>query len=380
MHTLNLQNPDVQVLNTTASNLSEKKNIYFDVTTYDLRRNTGIERVVKELLNSLDMWLPENFVVLPVIVDGDRGSLRRAIRIGYKWLPGEEIIIKKTSIFFGACLNVFLPSVLRKIQASGCMSFVMLYDLVYVKYPETMFSREFAKTLVEWLRCVSSYSTVVIAISKTVQKEYLQWLDQNEFKNRPVTEFVHLGCDFSNFDERQSSLPKAINLNKLNLLAVSTVEPRKGYPLLLDAFKSALKMGLRANLFIVGKQGWGPSLERSLSCTPFVYWFKNSPDALLSKLYACSDVFVSSSIYEGFGLPLLEASNYKLPLILRDIPVYREIAGNNALFFNDTKGLTEIFLKLNKDKSCLKVNDLKVTRWLETTKRIAEIIEKVANK
>lgn len=383
MSPVNLQYSDLEFSKTNSSMLLEKKIIYFDVTTYDLRRNTGIERVVKELMNNLDIWLPENFVILPVIVDPEKKTLLRARRLGYNWLPGEEILLKKRSIFFGACLNIFLPKVLRKIHDSGCTSIVMLYDLVYVKYPETMYSKKFAKTLVKWLHCISSHSTAVIAISKTVQQEYLQWLKDNEFKNCPITAYVHLGCDFSNFDERKACLPQEINLNKLNLLAVSTIEPRKDYPLLLEAFKSALKMGLKANLFVVGRKGWGPNLDSLLTGTPFVYWFENSPDALLSKLYSSANFFVSSSIYEGFGLPLLEASNYKLPLILRDIPVYREIAGNNALFFSDAKDLTEIFLNLNNDKSCIKTNDLKVTRWLDTTKRTAGLIleiDKVANK
>lgn len=369
-----LDQEDLVAFNITSK---EKTKVYFDVTTYDLRKNTGIERVVKELLTKLESCLPKSYIVIPVIVDIENKTLCRARRVGYDWFAGEKLELTKNSFFLGACLNPFLTKVMKEVRESGCKSLIILYDLVYIKYPETMVSRNFSNILIKWLRCISDYSTGVVAISKTVRDEYLQWLEQEKVNNRPLVDYFYLGCDFLNSNGKEINLPTEINLKRLNLLSVSTIEPRKDYPLLINSFRSALKKGFKANLFIVGRKGWGSDLDYLLKNTPFIYWFENSSDSILSGLYRVADVFVSSSIYEGFGLTLLEASHYKLPLLLRNIPVYKELAENQALYFTNENDLTEIFLRIGSEDCYLKSNELQLTSWLEATMKIADLIIKI---
>ena len=74
---------------------------------------------------------------------------------------------------------------------------------------------------------------------------------------------------------------------------------------------------------------------------------------------------------------MLEASHYKLPLLLRNIPVYKELAENQALYFTNENDLTEIFLRIGSEDCYLKSNELQLTSWLEATMKIADLIIKI---
>jgi glycosyltransferase involved in cell wall biosynthesis len=63
-------------------------------------------------------------------------------------------------------------------------------------------------------------------------------------------------------------------------------------------------------------------------------WLEGVSDEYLEHLYNHSDCLIAASYGEGFGLPLIEAAQYKLPIIARDLPVFREVAGEHAWYFS----------------------------------------------
>ena len=81
------------------------------------------------------------------------------------------------------------------------------------------------------------------------------------------------------------------------------------------------------DLVIVGRNAWGGSVEG-------VHAIENQSDDQLSVWYRDSFAVVLPSLYEGFGLPLVEAMSYGKPLVLSDIPVFREISNDLAHFFD----------------------------------------------
>jgi glycosyltransferase involved in cell wall biosynthesis len=111
------------------------------------------------------------------------------------------------------------------------------------------------------------------------------------------------------------------------------------------------------NLVIVGKEGWTDlpvSARRDIPLTlkllrnhpelnRHLYWLEGISDEYLDKIYAASMCLIAASYGEGFGLPLIEAARHNLPIIARDIPVFREVAGDHAYYFNspDTQGLAQ---------------------------------------
>ena len=130
---------------------------------------------------------------------------------------------------------------------------------------------------------------------------------------------------------------------------VGTVEPRKGHAQALAAFEKLWGQGLEANLVIVGKQGWkmeviGRSPASSLrNVGKRLFWLEGISDEYLEKIYDACTCLIAASEGEGFGLPLIEAAQHKLPIIARDIPVFREVAGEHAYYFSglDPQSLAE---------------------------------------
>lgn len=111
------------------------------------------------------------------------------------------------------------------------------------------------------------------------------------------------------------------------LLAVGTLEPRKNLPALLDAFRALRRDGRDLDLVLVGRQGWQHSLPLG-DLAPHVRLTGAVSDAELAALYAGAACFVMPSIYEGFGLPLVEAMASGTPAVASDIAALREVGGD----------------------------------------------------
>ncbi len=96
-----------------------------------------------------------------------------------------------------------------------------------------------------------------------------------------------------------------------------------------------------AELVIVGKQGWMVEkvVERMrghAQAGKRLHWLAQATDADLNALYNGCSALLAVSLDEGFGLPLIEAAKHALPILARDIPVFREIAGEHAAWFSGT--------------------------------------------
>jgi len=124
-----------------------------------------------------------------------------------------------------------------------------------------------------------------------------------------------------------------------NFFMVGTLEPRKGHAQTLEAFECLWAAGVQANLVIVGKHGWlvdelAAKLLNHPEAGKRLLWLEGASDEYLEYLYNNCDCLIAASYGEGFGLPLIEAAQYQLPIIARDLPVFREVAGEHAWFFS----------------------------------------------
>jgi glycosyltransferase involved in cell wall biosynthesis len=169
-----------------------------------------------------------------------------------------------------------------------------------------------------------------------------------------------------------------------SFLSVGTVEPRKGYAQELAAFDLLWQQGREVCLVIIGSQGWlvddlavrlrnHPELNRHL------FWLETISDQYLETLYAACTCLLAVSEAEGFGLPLVEAARHKLPVIARDIPVFREIMGAHAFYFSgqepDSIAVTvDRWLSLRREGKQPKSDTLRWTTWKESAKRLQAIV------
>jgi glycosyltransferase involved in cell wall biosynthesis len=116
------------------------------------------------------------------------------------------------------------------------------------------------------------------------------------------------------------------------LLAVGTIEPRKNYPRLLAAYRLLRERGGAPPLVVVGRVGWayGSALDE-LRAEPGVRLLTNVDDRTLRALYRAAAALALPSVYEGFGLPLLEAMAEGLPALAANAGALPELAGDAAL-------------------------------------------------
>jgi alpha-1,3-rhamnosyl/mannosyltransferase len=127
------------------------------------------------------------------------------------------------------------------------------------------------------------------------------------------------------------------------ILAVGTVEPRKNYVRLLDAYRTLrgrrgappIVIGSRVGvpqLVIAGRSGWafGDTLQK-IQAEPGVRYLGHVDEPTLASLYESASVLAFPSLYEGFGLPLLEAMAHGVPAVIGKAGALPELAGGSAI-------------------------------------------------
>jgi glycosyltransferase involved in cell wall biosynthesis len=137
------------------------------------------------------------------------------------------------------------------------------------------------------------------------------------------------------------------------VLAVGTLEPRKGHDLLIAAFAEAASDGT-ALVFAGPTAGREQELHAQavrLGVADRLMILGRVPDRVLSGLYRHAALLCMPSLAEGFGLPVLEAMSAGLPVIASDLPAIREVAGEAALLFapGDRDALAEGMRRLQTD-------------------------------
>jgi len=150
-----------------------------------------------------------------------------------------------------------------------------------------------------------------------------------------------------------------------------------------------------ANIVIVGKEGWKdlpndlrrtiPEIVNRLRPHPElgrrIFWLEGISDEYLEMIYASSTCLIAASEGEGFGLPLIEAAQNKLPIIARDIPVFQEVAGDQAFYFSgkepaDLADAIKRWLELYQSGVHPRSDGMAWLRWELSAERLLDIILK----
>jgi glycosyltransferase involved in cell wall biosynthesis len=174
------------------------------------------------------------------------------------------------------------------------------------------------------------------------------------------------------------------------ILFVGNVEPRKNLVRLLLAFdllKSA--SGLPHELLVAGGSGWkrGPILAAwsAMRHRDAVRFLRYVPAEDLPALYARASLFVFPSLYEGFGIPPLEAMRCGTPVVVSDIPVHREVHGEAALFVDplDPQAIAGGMRRVLEDADCARAlrergaDHARLYTWERTASATLEVYRRV---
>jgi glycosyltransferase involved in cell wall biosynthesis len=316
---------------------------------------SGIQRVVRAVLTRLLTQPPAGYRVEPVYADGSgayryaRAFTCRLLDVDTIPLADEAMEAWEGDVFLGLDLAPHIvPGMVEyfeTLRRQGVEVHFVLYDLLPALQPQ-WFPVELAAHLQRWYAAIGQVSDRVIAISRAVADEYREWLDAHQpQRSEPLAiGYFHLGADIGSSLPTggiDASVAKAIDAladGGPAFLLVGTVEPRKGQDQALAAFVRLWEQGSNATLIIVGKRGWRiEELAARLASHPEaarrLFWFEGVSDEALEAIYRRATMLLAASWGEGFGLPLVEAAQRGLPILARDLPVFREVAGEGALYF-----------------------------------------------
>jgi glycosyltransferase involved in cell wall biosynthesis len=327
-----------------------------ELVQHDMK--SGIQRVVRAILRE---WLenpPHGFQVEPVYATQDTLGYRYARRFTCRflgipddWALDETVEAWSGDIFFGLDLHLNIQvaqrSYYQALRRRGGKVYFMVYDLLPLQTPQ-YFPPDTAIEFTEWLTAISE-NDGVLSISATTAKALENCMAAHLTQGlRPFDiQWSHIGADIESSNPSLGLPPDANSVlakfdTNPTFLMVSTIEPRKRHDMVLEAFEQLWQEGMDVNLVIVGKQGWMvEALIERMRIHPqsgkHFFWLNGISDEYLEKVYRAASCLIAASEAEGFGLPLIEAARHNLPIMARDIPVFREVAGEHAYYFSGTR-------------------------------------------
>jgi glycosyltransferase involved in cell wall biosynthesis len=335
--------------------------LYLDISAA-VHRRAGLGRYAESLARTLSSLLGDRLALFynreagvepPAGLEQVRS---RTVSLGYKpwrmlvWLGqlahlGFNRLLPDAELFH-ATEHLLLP--LR-----GVPTVLTVHDLIFRHLPQHH------KRLNRWylnltLPLFCRRATHIIAISEQTRRDVVAAYDIPVEKISVIYEAAD-----PHFRPQSPEMTAAVcarySLPERYLLSVGTIEPRKNLTRLLAAFERLHAEGLTDALVLAGKRGWltgefDAALERSPAKQAVIFpGFVADED--LPAVYAGAQVFTMPSLYEGFGLPVLEAMACGVPVACSNISSLPEIAGDAALLFNptDVESISDALRRILRD-------------------------------
>lgn len=266
-----------------------------------------------------------------------------------------------------------------------------VHDLTPILFPE-MHTRETNLTWRSSLKFIKNRTNVMICVSESTKNDCIKLLNIPEKRLRVIP----LSADeqykpLKNKNQIHEDLKQEYNIDFPFILFVGTLEKRKNVPTLLKSFYKLKKSNVDHKLVVVGGKGWKYTkifdLIEELNLKNEVIFTDYVSDEDLVKLYNAADLFVYPSLYEGFGLPPLEAMACACPVITSNTSSLPEVVGDAGIMIdpNDVDSLTESMLKiltdnqLREEMSRKSLERAKMFSWKKTARETWKVYEDVLN-
>lgn len=211
-----------------------------------------------------------------------------------------------------------------------------IYDLSFLRYPA--YVTAVVRTYGRRVRQCLSWTDLVVTISESSKRDIVEYMGVS-----PERIWVTpLASRYAEDTQAVNRAVKAVDLgDRPVVLFVSTLEPRKNVVRLIQAFEQLkTKRRIDHQLVLVGQRGWQfePIFE-AIAASPWRHHIRHLnylSDAEVAYCYQNADVFAYPSLYEGFGLPVLEAMTLGCPVVAANTSSLPEVAGDAALLVDPT--------------------------------------------
>jgi len=335
---------------------------------------TGVQRFAIEITKRLKHLHPEcdiHFFAPRNIRQTEPATEIEANRIGFLnghlWEQIElPLYLKKGDLLINLCNTA---PVLHKNKL------VVVHDLAF-QQKEKWHSLSFRILYNTLIPLLLRTSTKVITVSETIKKEIL-----GKYKIEDNKIDVIFNAVSSEIIEHNKT-----GESDKYILFVGSMDPRKNLVSLIRAFQSVSDKSIVLKI-AGGKSSTFKNIEVSGENSDRIHFLGRVDDNQLKELYQNAVAFIYPSLYEGFGIPILEAMNNNCPVLASDIPVFREIYGNSIGYFdpgdiqsisNAINNLTEhpdTYNQLKENSSVL----CKKYSWEKSAEKLYSIITLLAN-
>jgi glycosyltransferase involved in cell wall biosynthesis len=300
-------------------------------TSFELAQKTGIGAYILTLL--------ETFKILDVKYKTIELKIPKWFKFKYFWqllwlntIVFVQTLIEKPKIFFSP--SFLMPYLTRK----DTQYITVIHDLAFYRGNEVSKYVKFIFNLS--LKIAIKKADIIIVVSQSIKEELIEKCNIEPNKIKVI---------YNSLDKKYL-LSKNINTNiildKYNIkpqkyiLSVATLHKRKNIPALISAFEQISERFPDLKLVLVG--GMGNEQRAKLTRHTNIIFTGYVSDEEIPPLYKNALLYVFPSLYEGFGIPLIEAQASNCPVICSDIPVFREVAGDAAEFCSPTaQGILE---------------------------------------
>lgn len=384
-----------------------KKPVYIEVTNTLLSSSwTGIQRVTAEVIRGLvDLAVDVRLIKWDTRSKGFRMINENEFNLLIHDGPSRKTIVSKIwnkvsryaaksihrldiqdfesqAIFFdieASWHNPMLRSeLLTEVTEKGLQSVQLHYDLIPFLYPAytPLTTRQ---KFYPFMKAHFEYTNTYLCISQSSANDLKSHLKRHDLYKDQVIKPIQLG---SNFWSEPVSLQNGLKKHDQFLLVVGTIEVRKNRSMILDVFEKVEHKFPEIHLVFVGKEGWlveetKDRITQHHLYNKKIFWYRELGDAALSYLYQNAQLLIEPSWYEGYGLSLVEALAYKIPVLSSNRGALPEAGGDYAVYFDpdDPGQLKQLLIKALSDSSFYnqlkqKLKNYKPHSWEETAKQV----------
>lgn len=303
---------------------------------------------------------------------------------------GLPFALYKDSHYRGRQIKVFFTPTHYAPRFCPCPRVISIMDLSFLHFPE-MFRQQDLWQLKSWTAYSIKKAVKILTISRASKDDIIKYYQVPEEK----VVVTYPGFDMMIKDKgyKIKDEVKKYGIDGDYILSVGTLQPRKNFVKLIEAFHILISSYPHIDLVIVGKKGW---LYEEILEAPKKFGIENKvkfldfvQDSDLPALYRNAKCFVLVSLYEGFGLPVLEAMAYGCPVVVSNVSSLPEVVGEAGIMVdpNNVEEITDKLLKAlrmseeERQETIKKgFEQAKKFSWEKCARQTLEVLKEVANK